>query len=179
MKRYAIGTVSAVVICTALGLGPVQSEPMQGASPNAQPQTIPKVPPSEPSADQTKQALPPQATNSDLKGDKAGSVESGNSITLSEFYNQNVYDAHDNKIGSVRDGLLDQTGQVTAVILGVGGALGIGARDVSVPFNAIQVKIRDGKRYLVTATSKEALQEAPAYTYDRALGQWVPAKQPG
>jgi hypothetical protein len=44
---------------------------------------------------------------------------------------------------------------------------------------AIQVKIKDGKRYLVTDTSKEALQEAPAYTYDRALGGWVPTKQPG
>lgn len=177
MKSYIIGTVSALVMCSALGVGPVQSEPMQGASPSAQPQTIPTTPPSELST--PKQVLPPQTTNSEVKEDKAGSVEPGNGVTLSEFYNQDVYDTQDSKIGSVKDGLLDQTGQVTAVILGVSGVLGIGEKDVSVPFNAIRVKIRDGERYLVTDTSKEALQEAPAYTYDRALGQWVPAKQPG
>jgi sporulation protein YlmC with PRC-barrel domain len=179
MKSYFIGTVSALVMCSALGIGPVQSEPMQGASPSAQPQTIPATPPNELNADRANQVSPPQTTNSEVKGDKVGSGEPGNGVTLSEFYNQDVYDTHYNKIGSVKDGLLDQTGQVTAVILGVGGVLGIGEKDVSVPFNAIRVKIRDGERYLVTDTSKEALQEAPAYTYDRALGQWVPTKQPG
>jgi sporulation protein YlmC with PRC-barrel domain len=172
MKGYLIGTVSALVMCSALGIGPVQSEPVQGASPSAQPQTIPATSPKELNADRANQVLPPQTTNSEVKGDK------GNGVTLSEFYNQDVYDTQDSKIGSVKDGLLDQTGQITAVILGVGGVLGIGEKDVSVPFKAIQVQIKDGKRYLVTDTSKEALQQAPAYTYDRSLGQWVPAKQP-
>jgi len=62
--------------------------------------------------------------------------------------------------------------------LGVGGLLGLGEKDVAVPFNAIHVKIKDGKRYLITDTTKEALPEAPGYTYDRDLGQCVPAKQP-
>jgi sporulation protein YlmC with PRC-barrel domain len=124
-------------------------------------------------------SCPPQTTNPGAKGDRATSVEPGNGITISDFYNQDVYDTHDNKIGSVKDALLDLTGQINAVILGVGGLLGVGEKDVSVPLNAFQVKTKDGNRYLVMDTTKEALKGAPGYTYDRNLRQRVPAsKQP-
>jgi len=42
--------------------------------------------------------------------------------------------------------------------------LGLGEKNVGVPFNAIQIKVKDGKRYLVTELTKEALYPAPAYT---------------
>ena len=57
---------------------------------------------------------------------------------MSEYYKQDVYDTHDNKIGDVSDVLLDKNGQVTAVILGVG-FLGMGEKDVAVPFNSVRL----------------------------------------
>jgi sporulation protein YlmC with PRC-barrel domain len=102
-----------------------------------------------------------------------------NGITVSEYYKQDVYDAHDNKIGDVNDVLLDKNGQVTAVILGVGGFLGMGEKDVAVPFNAIRLTEKDSKRYLTMDTTKEALQAATGYTYDRTKAQWVPAAKQG
>jgi len=36
---------------------------------------------------------------------------------------------------------------------------------------------KNGKRYLVMDTTKEALNSAPGYTFDRSTKQWVPAKQ--
>ena len=66
------------------------------------------------------------------------------------------------------------------MILGVGGFLGIGEKDVAVPFNAIKITEKDGNRYLVMDASKEALQSATAYTYDRTKRVWMPAtKQSG
>ena len=100
----------------------------------------------------------------------------GGTLPVSEYYKEDVYDAHDSKIGDIKDVLLDKSGQVAAVILGVGGFLGIGEKDVAVPFSAIRVTEKDSKRYLVMDTTKEALQSAKGYTYDK--GQWVPAKQP-
>jgi hypothetical protein len=44
-----------------------------------------------------------------------------------------------------------------------------------VPFNTIRVTEKDGKRYLVMDTTKEALQSAKGYTYDRNKGAWAPA----
>jgi sporulation protein YlmC with PRC-barrel domain len=98
----------------------------------------------------------------------------GNTLPLSEFYKEDVYDAHDSKIGDVRDVLLGKSGQVAAVILGVGGFLGIDEKDVAVPFDTIGITEKDGTRHLVMDTTKEALQGAKGYTYDRTKGEWVP-----
>jgi sporulation protein YlmC with PRC-barrel domain len=95
-------------------------------------------------------------------------------MTISNYYDQDVYDSQNNKIGDVKDILLDKEGRVSAVIVGVGGVLGIGEKDVA----ALKFAEKDGDRYLVMNTSKEALEKAPGYTYDRTKGVWVPAKQP-
>jgi sporulation protein YlmC with PRC-barrel domain len=96
-------------------------------------------------------------------------------IPVSEFYRQSVYDTHDNKIGDVSDVLLDQSGNVSAVMLGVGGFLGIGEKDVAVPFKAIKVTEKNGNRYLVVDANKDSLQAATGYTYDRTKRAWVPS----
>ena len=102
-------------------------------------------------------------------------------IPVSEFYKQSVYDSHDSKIGDVNDVLLDKDGQVSAVILGVGGLLGIGEKNVAVAFKAIQITEKGGNRYLVMDANKDALKAATGYTYDRTKRAWVPSttKQPG
>src|SRR5262249_21172768 len=61
-------------------------------------------------------------------------------VTVTHWYKQNVYDPSDNKIGEVMDVLLDKQGRSQALIIGVGGFLGIGEKDVAVPFNAVQFK---------------------------------------
>ena len=99
-------------------------------------------------------------------------------LTIVSYSNQDVYDSQNNKIGDVKDILLDKEGRVSAVIVGVGGGLGIGEKDVAVSFNTLKVAEKDGDRYLVMNTSKETLEKAPGYTYDRTKGVWVPAKQP-
>ena len=87
---------------------------------------------------------------------------------------QSVYDAKDNKIGDINDLLLDKEGKVSAVILGVGGFLGAGEKNVAVPFNAIKLTDKNGKRYLVMGTTKEALNSAPGYTFDRTKKSGCP-----
>ncbi|MGJ5621449.1 PRC-barrel domain-containing protein [Sulfitobacter sp. MF3-043] len=74
-------------------------------------------------------------------------------------------------IGEINDVIISPDGQVTAVILGVGGFLGIGERDVSVSMDAIKVVREQGDsndRFLVVTTSKEMLEKAPEF--DRDLG---------
>ena len=73
-------------------------------------------------------------------------------------------------IGEINDLIVNQNGDVTAVILGVGGFLGLGERDVSVSMDAIKVVREEGDsndRFLVVKTSKEALEAAPEF--DRAM----------
>ena len=98
-------------------------------------------------------------------------------LPVSDYYNQSVYDAKENKIGHINDLLLDKGGKISAVILGVGGFLGAGEKNVAVPFNALKLTEKNGKRYLVMDTTKEALNSAPGYTFDRTKKEWIPAKQ--
>jgi len=50
----------------------------------------------------------------------------------------NVYNQNNEKIGDISEVLVNRQGQVEAVVIGVGGFLGIGERDVAVPYNALQ-----------------------------------------
>ena len=100
-------------------------------------------------------------------------------LSISTYYNEDVYDNQDNKIGDVNDILLDKDGRVSTVIIGVGGFLGVGEKDVAVPFSALKVAEKEGDRYLVINTTKEALEKAPGYIYDKDKGVWVPATKEG
>ena len=98
-------------------------------------------------------------------------------LPISDYYNQSVYDAKDNKIGDINDLLVEKDGKISAAIIGVGGFLGAGEKNVAIPFTALKLTEKNGKRYLLMDTTKEALNKAPGYTFDRTAKQWVPAKQ--
>jgi hypothetical protein len=86
-----------------------------------------------------------------------------------------VYDSQNNKIGDVNDILLNKGGNVQTAIIGVGGFLGAGEKDVAVPFEALKLTEKDNDRYLVINTTKEALEKAPGYVYSDK-GVWLPAE---
>jgi sporulation protein YlmC with PRC-barrel domain len=102
-----------------------------------------------------------------------------NSVTVTHWYKQNVYDPGDNKIGEIEDVLLDREGRVAALIVGVGGFLGMGEKDVAVPFNAVQVTTKDNNKwYLVMNATKDALKTAKGFKYDRNAMTWIPEDGP-
>ena len=81
----------------------------------------------------------------------------------SDIYKADVYDNAEDKIGVVTDLIVDNSGNVTTAIVGVGGFLGVGKKDVAVPFKDLKVVSRDGKDWLVLNQTKEDLKAAPAY----------------
>jgi sporulation protein YlmC with PRC-barrel domain len=105
-----------------------------------------------------------------------------NSNTVTNWYKQDVYDPADNKIGEIMDVLVDREGKVTALIVGVGGFLGAGEKDVAVPFNAVRVTNKNSnnsnKWHLVMNSSKDALKNAKGFKYDRNAMTWVPEGAP-
>lgn len=69
-------------------------------------------------------------------------------------------------IGEINDIIVAQDGSVRAVILGVGGFLGLGERDVAVSMDDITVVRQDddmNDRFLVVSTTKEALEALPEF----------------
>jgi PRC-barrel domain len=97
------------------------------------------------------------------------------STTVTNYYKQNVYDPSDAKIGEITNVLVGKDGKVEAFIVSVGGFLGVGEKDVAVPFSAVHGTEKNGKWYLTMNSTKDALKEAHGYKYDRAKATWVPA----
>jgi sporulation protein YlmC with PRC-barrel domain len=96
------------------------------------------------------------------------------SLTVTDWYKQNVYNPSNTKIGEVMDVLVGPNGQVSTVIVGVGGFLGVNEKDVAVNFNSIQKTMKDNKVYLTMDTTKDALKNAPGFKYDSDKTTWVP-----
>lgn len=72
-------------------------------------------------------------------------------------------------IGEINDIIVSKDGEIRAVVLGVGGFLGLGERDVTVSMDAIKVvqeKDDADDRFLVVTTSKEVLENAPVFEAD-------------
>ena len=98
-----------------------------------------------------------------------------NATTVTNYYKQNVYDPSDAKIGEISDVLVNKEGKVDAFIVSVGGFLGVGEKDVAVPFDAIHATEKNGKWYLTMNATKDALKNAHGYKYDKVKSTWVPA----
>lgn len=65
------------------------------------------------------------------------------------------------KIGKVTDLVLNREQKPVNVLIGVGGFLGIGAKDVGVPLEEVQIE--PGAEFAVVNMTKEQLEEAPSY----------------
>jgi sporulation protein YlmC with PRC-barrel domain len=98
-----------------------------------------------------------------------------NTITIGNFYKKNVYDRNDSKIGEISDVLINNDGKIDGFIVSVGGFLGIGEKNVAVPFNAVKATQRNGSWWLTMDSTKDQLEKAPGYKYDNGKATWVPA----
>jgi len=121
-------------------------------------------------------AAEPTAMTSAMSDEALITTMPGDAVTVTDWYKQNVYDPSENKIGEIVDVLVNKNGQVSAVIISVGGFLGMDTKDVAAPFKAIHATIRDNKWWLTMNTTKDALKSAPGYKYDKTSTTWVSDK---
>jgi hypothetical protein len=87
-----------------------------------------------------------------------------------------VYNEQNEKIGDITEVLVDQQGQAEAVVIGVGGFLGIGQRDVAVPFNALRWQLDDRDTTVGATTRGTTTAPPPAAQRDTATAP--PAQRP-
>jgi putative membrane protein len=67
-------------------------------------------------------------------------------IMASDLEGTTVYGMADEKVGEIDEVILDRTGRVVAVVVGVGGFLGIGEKNVAIPFEALEIVASDRSR---------------------------------
>ncbi|RUL98687.1 PRC-barrel domain-containing protein [Rhizobium chutanense] len=86
-------------------------------------------------------------------------------VSANTYIGQSVYNGNNESIGSVNDLILKKDGGFVAAIVGVGGFLGIGEKNVAVPMEKITVaqNTQDGSVKLTTSETAESLKAAPEF----------------
>src|SRR5437588_5519118 len=87
-------------------------------------------------------------------------------IRATQMDGSTVYDTQNQKVGDVKDIILDRDGKVAAVVLDVGAFLGIGGKNVAVSMNDLKITQDNNNsnkpRFTVDMT-KDQLKAAQAY----------------
>src|SRR5262249_50266132 len=128
LKKLMITTASlALLTSTAIAQAPEQ--PKQ--SPPAATTDQPKSPPPAATVDQPKQSPPAVATDKSADKNQVITEQKPDQLLASKLKGTNVMGSNDEKIGDISDILFDKDGKILAYVVGIGGFLGIGAKDVA------------------------------------------------
>lgn len=106
--------------------------------------------------------------------------QSADTFLASSLLGTRVQSADGDGIGEVNDMVLGADGSVEGVVVGVGGFLGIGEKDVAVQFDAIQIEqdAETGELTFVLNSTRDELEAAPAFrTQDEIIAEQQ-AEQP-
>jgi hypothetical protein len=123
------------------------------------------TPPATPSPATT----PPAASS---QNDNLFYSHQANEMRASKLIGATVRNANES-IGEINELILDKDGKIAAVVVGVGGFLGIGEREVALDYKSLTIK-RDpnamteaGATTVMVNATKDGLKAAPAWTWNR------------
>jgi sporulation protein YlmC with PRC-barrel domain len=150
LKRHMAACLVASAFLTMPVLAQTSGTQPSGAQPSASQPSA-----SQPSATQPSSPASPSGSAtmspSGSSGSQAASASSGQSGQFVQQQQQNqwraskligvdVYGSDNEKIGDVNEVLVDRNGNAEIVVVGVGGFLGIGEKNVGIPFKSIEWK---------------------------------------
>jgi sporulation protein YlmC with PRC-barrel domain len=115
-------------------------------------------------AAQQPSATPPSTTKANESGNVTWYQKANDDWPASEIIGTTVRNNAGENIGDVNELILANDGKVRAVVIGVGGFLGMGERDVAVAFNSLKITRDDDNDEVITIdATKDALSNAPQW----------------
>ena len=106
--------------------------------------------------------MPKTPAAQELKSDATIALDG--EISANDLINKSVKNAANENVGDINDVRIDNSGKVAAVIVGVGGFLGLGEKDVALTFDQIKLaRDSDGNLVVTADVTKESLEAAPEY----------------
>lgn len=161
MKKTLSTMAAAAILTASTAMAPAFAQ-------NPAPSTPAPAQPSAP-ADPAPAPAPatPAAPSPDTAAASGGYLteQSDSQISANDYIGKAVYNPNNESIGDVNDLIIEENGGVVAAVVGVGGFLGIGEKDVAVPMEKITMS-RDAENNqvrLTTSETAEALKAAPEF----------------
>ena len=101
--------------------------------------------------------------------------QSQSEVLGSDFIGTPVLGKDSQQVGKISNLVFDQNGHIELAVIGVGGFLGIGEKEVAVPFDTLKTETVNNRHVFTLDTTKEELKAAPAYKTlnDQALQQRI------
>ncbi|MGD9668733.1 MAG: PRC-barrel domain-containing protein [Hyphomicrobiaceae bacterium] len=163
--------LAASIFALAASAPALAQQPTAPASPSAPAEKIER--PAEPgSMNRTDPAMKP-ATPSATKpaGDKAAMKDTSDKQAAvhgewraSKLIGSTIVNAANESIGEINDLIISNDGKVASVIVGVGGFLGMGEKNVALAYHELSVsKDANGKTVVTSKATKEALDSMPEW----------------
>lgn len=90
-------------------------------------------------------------------------VEGQGEWLVGHLWHKNVYNTAGQSIGDLNDILFDKDGKVAALVVGVGGFLGIGEKSVAVDWDQVKQHGSVARDRIVLGFSEQDLRNAPAF----------------
>lgn len=174
----ALGAFSAGAQVWAQDSNSNEPAPLPAPAEQVQPPAMEQAPAQEPSTDIPSSPstgvpstgavgeIAPEAPVTPPPSDAIIPAQAADEVRADTLIGMSVYNPAGDKVGEVKDILLDDKGQVTGVVLSVGGVLGLGAK--SVGLNWSEVDVQPEAEMVKVHYSKEQLEAAPAFKTQEA-----------
>lgn len=176
MKRFAIPAISLAALM-ASGVAFAQTTPDQ--QPATQPsqemqqkqeQQTPPAPDASKSSEQPKDSTAEQPKDSTAQQPAPSTdgmtvtVDASKAVLATSFIGSSIFTSTNENIGDINDLIFDDKGSIQAAIVGVGGFLGMGEKDVALPLSKITVTRDENNAVKLTVqATREELESAPAF----------------
>jgi PRC-barrel domain len=105
-------------------------------------------------------------------------LQDDDTFLASDLTGATVYNPQDEAIGDVNDVIVSRDGKVDGIIIGVGGFLGVGEKDVAIKMAQIKMMDTDTGVKLVLDITKEQLAAAPEFKSKTEMKAEMNAQQP-
>ena len=140
-----------------------EAQPNPASPPSAEaPSTEPASPPSAEAPQPIEPAAPKSAEASG--GAQFLTKQESGDVLASNLIGESVYNGQDEAIGGINDLVTDESGKVVAVLIGAGGFLGMGEKDVAIRFEDLRlVREEDNGIKVIADLNQDTLASAPDY----------------
>jgi sporulation protein YlmC with PRC-barrel domain len=180
MKALMTATALAALVAASSAFGQAQypAEPPATTEPAPDATTTPEATPAEPAAPDTGAEAETPATP-DTAADRFITQQDESDVLASTLIGTSVQNKAGEALGDINDVVLSEDGQVDVIVIGVGGFLGIGEKNIGVTFDAIEKSTdADGNTVLVFDANAEELEAAPAFVTIAEMQQQQEIEQP-
>lgn len=156
---------------------PSQGQPDQPAQAPATPPAAQTEKPATPPAEQAQKPATPSPSTS-AAADRFIQSQEENQILASRLIGRSVNNAAGQDIGDVNDILVGQDGNLEAIVVGVGGFLGLGEKRVAVNYDFVKESGGFSGDRLVMGMTEDELRSAPDFKPLEDKGEEVAQRAP-